>query len=112
MQLTDRTIETAMIAVQGPAALRCVEPLVGADLGGLGYYTGTETTICGHAGIVSRTGYTGEDGCELIVPAAAAVEVWEKSAGPRQRRGCDGRPASAPATRCDWKRRCRCMATS
>jgi aminomethyltransferase len=78
VQLTDRTTETAMIAVQGPLALRCVEPLVGADVGGLAYYTGTETTICGHQGIVSRTGYTGEDGCELIVPAAAAVEVWEK----------------------------------
>jgi aminomethyltransferase len=78
VRLTDRTTETAMIAVQGPLALRCVEPLVGADVGGLAYYTGTETTICGHPGIVSRTGYTGEDGCELIVPAAAAVEVWEK----------------------------------
>ena len=78
VQLADRTQETAMIAVQGPAALRCVEPLVGADIGGLGYYTGTETTICGQRGVVSRTGYTGEDGCELIVPAAAAVEVWEK----------------------------------
>jgi len=78
VQMADRTSSTAMIAVQGPAALRCVEPLVGADLGGLGYYTGTETTICGHPGLVSRTGYTGEDGCELIVPAQAAVEVWEK----------------------------------
>jgi aminomethyltransferase len=74
----DLTEKTAMIAVQGPAALRIVEPLVGADLGGLAYYCGTETTICGHAGIASRTGYTGEDGCELIVPAAAALEVWEK----------------------------------
>jgi len=78
VQLADRTLETAMIAVQGPAALRSVEPLVGADIGGLGYYTGTETTICGQPGIASRTGYTGEDGCELIVPAAVAVEVWEK----------------------------------
>ncbi len=77
VQLTDRTVETAMIAVQGPAALQSVETLVGADLGGLGYYSGTATTICGHPGIASRTGYTGEDGCELIVPAAAAVEVWE-----------------------------------
>jgi aminomethyltransferase len=78
VRLIDRTIETAMIAVQGPAALRMVEPIVGADLGGLAYYTGLETTICGQTGIASRTGYTGEDGCELIVPAAAAVEVWEK----------------------------------
>jgi glycine cleavage system T protein (aminomethyltransferase) len=78
VSLADRTTDTAMMAVQGPAALRCVEPVVGADVGGLGYYTGTETTICGHAGIVSRTGYTGEDGCELIMPAAAAALVWEK----------------------------------
>src|SRR5262245_61141799 len=42
--LRDLTTETAMIAVQGPAALACVEPLVGHDLGGLGYYTGTTTT--------------------------------------------------------------------
>ena len=36
---------------------------------GWGTTRALETTICGHAGIVSRTGYTGEDGCELIVPA-------------------------------------------
>jgi aminomethyltransferase len=78
VRFRDQTVETAMIAVQGPAALRIVEPIVGTDLGGLGYYTGVETTICGHVGIASRTGYTGEDGCELIVPAASALEVWEK----------------------------------
>ncbi len=78
VKLTDRTRDTAMIAVQGPQALKCVEPLVGHDVGGLAYYTGTESSICGQPGIVSRTGYTGEDGCELIVPATAAVEVWEK----------------------------------
>jgi aminomethyltransferase len=78
LQFADQTQATAMIAVQGPLALRVAEPLVGADLGGLAYYTGCETTVCGHGGIVSRTGYTGEDGCELIVPASAAVEVWER----------------------------------
>ena len=78
LQFSDQTLATAMIAVQGPLALRIAEPLVGADLGGLAYYTGCETTICGHAGIASRTGYTGEDGCELIVPANAAVEIWER----------------------------------
>ena len=75
---TDRTVETAMIAIQGPSALRIMEPLIGADVGGLAYYTGVETTICRHAGIVSRTGYTGEDGCEIIVPAASAEEIWER----------------------------------
>ncbi|WP_425618867.1 glycine cleavage system aminomethyltransferase GcvT [Anatilimnocola sp. NA78] len=76
--LVDQTLDTAMIAVQGPGALRLLEPLVGADLGGLAYYSGAETSICGHRGLVSRTGYTGEDGCELIVPAAHAVDVWTR----------------------------------
>jgi glycine cleavage system T protein (aminomethyltransferase) len=77
VKIADSTIETAMIAVQGPAAIRCVQPLASTDLRALGYYTGTETTICGSAAIVSRTGYTGEDGCELVVPSAIAVTVWE-----------------------------------
>ncbi len=74
----DRTVETAMIAIQGPLALRIMEPLVGTDVGGLGYYTGVETTVCGQPSIVSRTGYTGEDGCEIIVPATAAAEIWNR----------------------------------
>lgn len=77
VKLADSTIETVMIAIQGPAAIDCVQPLVEAKIAGLGYYTGTETTICGSAGIVSRTGYTGEDGCELIVPESIARVVWE-----------------------------------
>jgi aminomethyltransferase len=78
VRLTDQTRETAMIAVQGPQALSYVKDLAGFDVATLGYYTGAESTICGHSGIVSRTGYTGEDGCELILPAQAAAEVWEK----------------------------------
>jgi aminomethyltransferase len=78
VQMADRTTDTAMIAAQGPRALAAIETLVGADVGGLSHYCGQETTICGHHGIVSRTGYTGEDGCELIVPADAALEVWQK----------------------------------
>ena len=42
------------------------------------YYTSAETRIAGGAGIVSRTGYTGEDGWELIVGAKSAVDVWSK----------------------------------
>jgi aminomethyltransferase len=77
VKIADSTMETAMIAVQGPAALGCVKPLADTDIGKLGYYTGVETTVCGTATIVSRTGYTGEDGCELIVPREAAVDIWE-----------------------------------
>jgi aminomethyltransferase len=74
---TDLTTQWAMIAVQGPKALQAVQPFVEADLAAMKYYTGVETRICGHGGIVSRTGYTGEDGCELIVGAQATPSVWQ-----------------------------------
>lgn len=74
----DRTLTTAMIAVQGPAANQIVAGLSDTDPGGLAYYTGTTTRLLGHPVILSRTGYTGEDGCELILEAAAAEEVWSR----------------------------------
>lgn len=74
---TDVTRDWAMIAVQGPKALVAAQPLVEAKLNALKYYQACETRVAGHGGIVSRTGYTGEDGCELIVGAAAAPAIWE-----------------------------------
>ncbi len=74
----DRTLAEAMIAVQGPKALAMLAPLCGSDLRRLSYYTGTVTTVGGIEAILSRTGYTGEDGCELIVPAEAAVPLWQR----------------------------------
>jgi aminomethyltransferase len=76
--LNDVTRETAMIAVQGPLALRLAQPLVAADLAATKYYHGLQAEVAGQPAIVSRTGYTGEDGFELTVPAEAAVAVWEK----------------------------------
>jgi aminomethyltransferase len=73
---TDLTHQWAMIAVQGPLALEIVQPLVDYELGAMKYYSGVETSIAGHGGIISRTGYTGEDGVELIVGNAVAEELW------------------------------------
>lgn len=72
----DRTTQTAMIAVQGPKALAAVDPLCDVAPSSLKYYHGMMTTVCGVSAIVSRTGYTGEDGCELTVDAASAVKIW------------------------------------
>lgn len=74
----DATMLWAMIAVQGPRAEELVQGIVTADLAPMPYYAATETRIAGGAGIVSRTGYTGEDGFELIVGQAAARDVWEQ----------------------------------
>jgi aminomethyltransferase len=83
-QLADNTAATAMIAVQGPQAPEMVAGLAG-DRGLLAlkrfqYVTGK---IAGGAATFCRTGYTGEDGFELIVPAENACGVWSglKSAG-------------------------------
>lgn len=75
IRLVDRTLETAMIAVQGPSACRTVAQLSNVDPADLKYYTGTSGQVAGHAATISRTGYTGEDGCELIVAASAAESV-------------------------------------
>lgn len=74
-RVTDHTEDTAIIAVQGPAA-----PEVLAAVGlpaGHPYMTAVEAERDGHPVVVSRTGYTGEHGYELILPAAAAPALWE-----------------------------------
>lgn len=76
--LVDRTPDTAMIAVQGPKAVETVQPLFSAPLASLKYYHLTTGRVLGDVdAVVSRTGYTGEDGIELIVGAASAVRLWE-----------------------------------
>lgn len=78
VRLHDATSEWAMLALQGPKALQWLAPLVDCDLPAMKYYSGSEARIAGHSGIVSRTGYTGEDGAELIVPADAAETLWSE----------------------------------
>lgn len=77
VECTDITQDTAMIAVQGPLAVRLVVPRMPIDVADMKYYHAAETTIGGETGLVSRTGYTGEDGFELIVAATVAPELWE-----------------------------------
>ena len=76
IQLNDRTTQTAMIAVQGPKANELVAGLSDTAPESLAYYTGLTTKICGAEAILSRTGYTGEDGCEIICEADVAMEIW------------------------------------
>jgi aminomethyltransferase len=91
----DRTFETAMIAVQGPMALEIVgglcSPADAARIESLGNYRATSAVVAGQSAAVSRTGYTGEDGVELVVDAGVAVPVWEAihaAGGPLGLRAC------------------------
>ena len=76
--LVDRTPDSAMIAVQGPSAGATLGPIFDAPLVGLKSYHMVAGHLLGDVdAVVSRTGYTGEDGFEVIVGAADAVRVWE-----------------------------------
>ena len=77
VQISDLTHDWGMIALQGPAALELLERLTEAPLSAMKYYSAIETRLGASDAIVSRTGYTGEDGFELIVPTAAVTSIWE-----------------------------------
>ncbi|MFH1707638.1 MAG: glycine cleavage system aminomethyltransferase GcvT [Planctomycetota bacterium] len=76
--VTDRTFETAMLAVQGPAAMAVMTALGAPQAASLKYYGQADMDLGGLPACVSRTGYTGEDGVEITVPAVRAAELWER----------------------------------
>jgi len=76
--IDDKTTEYSMIALQGPKAIELLDPLTTGELTSMRYYTGQLMSVAGVECFVSRTGYTGEDGCELICDADKIVDVWEQ----------------------------------
>lgn len=75
--ITDRCADYALLAVQGPVAAEIVQSLTGAKLGLVKYYHFVEGTVAGIHCLISRTGYTGEDGFELYHAAGDAVALAE-----------------------------------
>ncbi len=75
--LDDRSLATALVAIQGPAALGILAPLTDLDLDAIRYYGIGEGAVAGVPGLVARTGYTGEDGFEVFVDASAATTIWD-----------------------------------
>ena len=86
LDIDDATSSTAMIAVQGPRAAESLQPLTDLDLAQLKRFRCASTTVAGEPALVSRTGYTGEDGFEVIVYGTTtehpegAMNVWERLA--------------------------------
>jgi aminomethyltransferase len=76
--LDDRSAATALLALQGPAAESILAPLTPVDLAAIRYYRFAEGRVDGVECLISRTGYTGEDGFELYLPAESAVSVWDR----------------------------------
>jgi aminomethyltransferase len=76
----DVTVTRAIIAVQGPTARQLLAPIA-PDLAAVGRFRVGTAAIAGTTCTVAGTGYTGEDGVELAVPAEAAALVWEAVMG-------------------------------
>jgi aminomethyltransferase len=74
--LDDRSLATALVAIQGPRSLEIIRPLTDVDVDGLRYYAIAQGDVAGIPALVARTGYTGEDGFEVFVDTARAVELW------------------------------------
>lgn len=76
VDLADESPDWAQIALQGPRAQEILQSLVEVDLAAVRYYAFVEAEVAGHRSIVSRTGYTGEDGFEIYCPASGGPDVW------------------------------------
>jgi aminomethyltransferase len=75
--LTDISDATALLALQGPKAQETLQPLTRTPLDPIGYYKFTTGEVAGVPCVISRTGYTGEDGFELYHSPAGAARLWE-----------------------------------
>ncbi len=76
-QIEDRSDETALLALQGPEAVRVLRGHVPDAALDLGYYRFSTGPLFGADAVISRTGYTGEDGFELYFHPRDAARVWE-----------------------------------
>jgi glycine cleavage system T protein (aminomethyltransferase) len=72
----DTSSRYALLALQGPAARDVLQPLTGVDLGAINYYWFANGEVASVRATISRTGYTGEDGFEILVPPQSADRVW------------------------------------
>ena len=75
--IVDSSARYSLIAIQGPAALDTLQPLTGADLASVRPYWFTYGEVAQARALISRTGYTGEDGFEIYIPPNMADRVWQ-----------------------------------
>ncbi|MBD1400789.1 glycine cleavage system aminomethyltransferase GcvT [Pelovirga terrestris] len=77
LMITDSSDTYGLLALQGPQAQPILAPLTSVNLDELSYYHFTAATVAGIDLLISRTGYTGEDGFELYCPADSTVMLWQ-----------------------------------
>jgi len=93
--LEDISDQTGKIDLQGPQAQQILQALTPYDLSSLHYYNFTEAPLSDQQAIISRSGYTGEDGFEIYAPATSISHLWEKLL--QQGQACGLRPAGLGA---------------
>jgi aminomethyltransferase len=75
--LEDVSDDMSLLALQGPKAASILQKLTKTDLSAIKYYHFAEGEVAGMPSIISRTGYTGEDGFELYFDNKYAVKMWD-----------------------------------
>ncbi|MDD1419324.1 glycine cleavage system aminomethyltransferase GcvT [Dolichospermum sp. ST_sed1] len=77
VQFQDLSQDKILIAVQGPTATNHLQSLVTSDLSPIKAFGHLETTIFGKHAFLARTGYTGEDGFEVMVDLSVGIDLWQ-----------------------------------
>ena len=78
VDVTNASADYAQLALQGPDSEHILQPLTDVDLSSMKYYRFARGKVDGASAIVSRTGYTGEDGFEIYVPPADGPRIFKK----------------------------------
>jgi aminomethyltransferase len=76
VKLENLSLEKVLIAVQGPQAAAVLQPFVQENLSQIKSFAHLEATVLGQKSFIARTGYTGEDGFEVMVHPVVGVELW------------------------------------
>ena len=77
IEMQNESDETALLALQGRFAQPALQKLTATGLAQIKFYHFANGEVAGVPAMISRTGYTGEDGFEIAVPATAAGKVWD-----------------------------------
>ncbi|MDX2239306.1 MAG: glycine cleavage system aminomethyltransferase GcvT [Leptolyngbyaceae cyanobacterium bins.302] len=77
LEFQDDSPNYVLLAVQGPQAVENLQEIVEADLSTIKPFGHLQATVLGQPGFLARTGYTGEDGFEVMVEPETGVELWQ-----------------------------------
>jgi aminomethyltransferase len=78
VQVIDNSDETALVALQGPKSAAILQKVTNIQIEPLKYYSIASAEVAGLTALIARTGYTGEDGFEILVHSNDAVKLWRE----------------------------------